>query len=169
MSSLTAGGQAPVEPAPFERSSEGFHVWLQGELKARNMSQRQLAQKSGVDHSSISRVIRGERMPTLRTAMRLARGVDHHDEDPADPRHGTSHESNPLARVEYALRADDQLTEAEVRQVMLYYLSTRGGPMRRAAEAGSKTVSQATGATVTSATGAGEPPGGIDRRRSPRG
>lgn len=169
MSTVTAVRQAPVEPVKFERSTEGFHEWLQGELKARNMSQRQLAQKSGVDHSSISRVIRGERMPSLRTAMRLARGVDHNDEDPSDFRHGTSNDSNPLARVEYALRADDQLTEADVREIMLYYLSTRGEPMRRAAEASSRMPSQAPEATVERAAGAGQPPGGIDRRQSPRG
>jgi len=35
---------------------------------------------------------------------------------------------NPTARVEYALRADDSLTEAQVRQIMEYYLAVR---MRR--------------------------------------
>ena len=35
---------------------------------------------------------------------------------------------NPTARVEYALRADDALGEAQVRQVMEYYLAVR---MRR--------------------------------------
>ncbi len=36
--------------------------------------------------------------------------------------------TNPTARVEYALRSDDYLTEAQVRQVMEYYLAVR---MRR--------------------------------------
>jgi hypothetical protein len=35
---------------------------------------------------------------------------------------------NPTARVEYSLRADDTLGEAQVRQVMEYYLAVR---MRR--------------------------------------
>jgi hypothetical protein len=35
---------------------------------------------------------------------------------------------NPTARVEYALRADEALSEAQVRQVMEYYLAVR---MRR--------------------------------------
>ena len=39
------------------------------------MSQRQLAQQSGVDHSTISRLIRGDRMPSLGTATKLARGL----------------------------------------------------------------------------------------------
>jgi transcriptional regulator with XRE-family HTH domain len=38
------------------------------------MSQRQLAQQSGVDHSTISRLVRGDRMPSLGTATKLARG-----------------------------------------------------------------------------------------------
>jgi hypothetical protein len=36
--------------------------------------------------------------------------------------------TNPTARVEYSLRADDLLSEAQVRQVMEYYLAVR---MRR--------------------------------------
>ena len=39
------------------------------------MSQRQLAQQSGVDHSTISRLIRGDRTPSLGTATKLARGL----------------------------------------------------------------------------------------------
>ena len=35
---------------------------------------------------------------------------------------------NPTARVEYALRADELLTEPQVRQIMEYYLAVR---MRR--------------------------------------
>ena len=35
---------------------------------------------------------------------------------------------NPTARVEYALRADDMLSEPQVRQIMEYYLAVR---MRR--------------------------------------
>ena len=33
------------------------------------------AQQSGVDHSTISRLIRGDRMPSLGTATKLARGL----------------------------------------------------------------------------------------------
>ena len=39
------------------------------------MSQRQLALQSGVDHSTISRLIKGDRMPSLGTATKLARGL----------------------------------------------------------------------------------------------
>jgi transcriptional regulator with XRE-family HTH domain len=92
------------------------------------MSQRQLAQQSGVDHSTISRLIRGDRMPSLGTATKLARGLREIHDDAEPPQYlgvvsaGTT---NPVARVEYALRADELLNDADVRQVMEYYLSIR--------------------------------------------
>ena len=95
------------------------------------MSQRQLAQQSGVDHSTISRFVRGDRMPSLGTATKLARGLRELGENDDGPQYlgliggGVQ---NPTARVEYALRADEALSEAQVRQVMEYYLAVR---MRR--------------------------------------
>ena len=52
-----------------------FNEWLRAQLKAKKMSQRQLAQQSGVDHSTISRLMRGGRTPSLGTATKLARGL----------------------------------------------------------------------------------------------
>ena len=95
------------------------------------MSQRQLAQQSGVDHSTISRLVRGDRMPSLGTATKLARGLRELGENDDGPQYlglmggGVQ---NPTARIEYALRADEALSEAQVRQVMEYYLAVR---MRR--------------------------------------
>ena len=113
------------------QNGRAFNEWLRGQLKAKKMSQRQLAQQSGVDHSTISRLIRGDRMPSLGTATKLARGLRELRDDADTPAYlglvsaGTT---NPTARVEYALRADDLLTEPQVRQVMEYYLAVR---MRR--------------------------------------
>ena len=47
------------------QNGRAFNDWLRTQLKAKKMSQRQLAQQSGVDHSTISRLIRGDRMPSL--------------------------------------------------------------------------------------------------------
>jgi transcriptional regulator with XRE-family HTH domain len=108
-----------------------FNEWLRAQLKAKKMSQRQLAQQSGVDHSTISRLIRGDRMPSLGTATKLARGLrELRDDADATQYLGVvaSGTQNPTARVEYALRADELLNEAQVRQVMEYYLAVR---MRR--------------------------------------
>jgi transcriptional regulator with XRE-family HTH domain len=89
------------------------------------MSQRQLAARSGVDHSSISRLIRGDRVPSLGTAMKLAQSIDPGDRDFRDRRAGYLTSQNAAARVEYALRTDDHLTDADIRDVMLYYLEAR--------------------------------------------
>jgi ribosome-binding protein aMBF1 (putative translation factor) len=49
-----------------------FCEWLRSALAIRRMSQRMLAARSGIDHSTISRIVSGEREPTLRTAQLLA-------------------------------------------------------------------------------------------------
>ena len=109
-------------------NGRAFNEWLRAQLKAKKMSQRQLAQQSGVDHSTISRLIRGNRMPSLGTATKLARGLREIRED-ADTATALGVVSvgpqNPTARVEYALRADDSLAEPQVRQIMEYYLAVR--------------------------------------------
>ncbi len=113
------------------QNGRAFNEWLRAQLKAKKMSQRQLAQQSGVDHSTISRLIRGDRMPSLGTATKLARGLRELRDDTDAPQYlGTiaSASQNPTARVEYALRADELLSEPQVRQIMEYYLAVR---MRR--------------------------------------
>ena len=126
MGAATIRGPAGTrERARSSRNTAGFDEWLRSQLKARRMSQRQLAERSGVDHSSISRLVRGDRVPSLGTVMKLARTMDPADRDSRDPWTGMSTSPNAAARVEYALRADDQLNEADVREVMLYYLRAR--------------------------------------------
>jgi transcriptional regulator with XRE-family HTH domain len=113
------------------QNGRAFNEWLRAQLKAKKMSQRQLAQQSGVDHSTISRLIRGDRMPSLGTATKLARGLRELRDDADTPQYlglVAAGATNPTARVEYALRADDLLSEPQVRQVMEYYLAVR---MRR--------------------------------------
>jgi transcriptional regulator with XRE-family HTH domain len=109
-------------------NGRAFNEWLRAQLKAKKMSQRQLAQQSGVDHSTISRLIRGDRMPSLGTATKLARGLREIRED-SDTSAALGVVSvgpqNPTARVEYALRADEALSEPQVRQIMEYYLAVR--------------------------------------------
>jgi transcriptional regulator with XRE-family HTH domain len=113
------------------QQGRAFNEWLKAQLKAKRMSQRQLAQQSGVDHSTISRLVRGDRTPSLGTATKLARGLRELRDEVDTPHYfgliGTS-TTHPTARVEYALRADDLLSEPQVRQVMECYLGVR---MRR--------------------------------------
>jgi transcriptional regulator with XRE-family HTH domain len=134
-------------------NGRAFNEWLRAQLKAKKMSQRQLAQQSGVDHSTISRLVRGDRMPSLGTATKLARGLRELGENDDGPQYlglmggGVQ---NPTARVEYALRADEALGEAQVRQVMEYYLAVR---MRRVGTSYSQDPGQAQRTEPSRATG----------------
>jgi transcriptional regulator with XRE-family HTH domain len=105
-----------------------FRDWLTLQLRARRMSLRQLAHRSGVNVSTVSRIVRGERRPTLNTAVRLARVVrDAADEPSATRFFGslTSDSIDPIREVERALRADDRLDDGDVRRVMQAYLDAR--------------------------------------------
>jgi transcriptional regulator with XRE-family HTH domain len=97
------------------------------------MSQRQLALQSGVDHSTISRLIKGDRMPSLGTATKLARGLREIHDEAEGPTYFASLAARqllPTARVEYALRGDEALTDADVRELMQIYIGTRNRRMR---------------------------------------
>lgn len=127
------------------QNGRAFNEWLRAQLKAKKMSQRQLAQQSGVDHSTISRLIRGDRMPSLGTATKLARGLRELRDDADTTQYlglVAAGSTNPTARVEYALRADDLLSEPQVRQIMEYYLAVR---MRRFGRAFPPNESSGTG------------------------
>lgn len=92
------------------------------------MSQRQLAAQSGVNHSTISRLISDDRMPSLRTATKLARGlreIGAESEGLAYFAAQPNRTALPHARVERALRGDDALTEADVRELMRTYIGVR--------------------------------------------
>ncbi len=115
------------------QTPRSFNSWLRGQLKEKKMSQRQLALQSGVDHSTISRLIKGDRMPSLGTATRLARGLrEIHDEADGPTYFATlnNRQMLPTSRVEYALRGDDALTEPDVRELMQSYLSIRARRVR---------------------------------------
>jgi len=107
-----------------------FRDWLALQLRARRMSLRQLAHRSGVNVSTVSRIVRGERRPTLRTAVRLAQVVrEGADESSATRFFGamTPESLDPVRDVERALRADGLLDDEQVRRVMQVYLSARRG------------------------------------------
>jgi transcriptional regulator with XRE-family HTH domain len=145
-------------------NGRAFNEWLRAQLKAKKMSQRQLAQQSGVDHSTISRLIRGDRMPSLGTATKLARGLRELREDADTAQYlglVTAGAMNPAARVEYALRADEMLSEPQVRQIMEYYLAVRMRRFGRAfqpSEGSSGTPHRPTDRTVARSQPAGNGP-----------
>lgn len=104
-----------------------FRDWLRRKLRARGMSIRLLAQRSGTSPSTVSRVVRGERQASLRTAIRLSRVLrEAGDLDPlATDLWSKRQGSHPAGEVERALRADERLTTADVRRIMLLYHALR--------------------------------------------
>jgi transcriptional regulator with XRE-family HTH domain len=110
-----------------------FNDWLRRQLKEKKMSQRQLALQSGVDHSTISRLIKGDRMPSLGTATALARGLREISDEAEGPAYFANLSNRPVlptTRVEYALRGDEILTENDVRELMQAYSSVRSRRLR---------------------------------------
>ena len=103
---------------PAELSAD-FGKWLTTQLKQKRMTQRQLALFSDVDHSTISRLARGGRIPSFETAQKIARGL-------REPLMGTAvNAQTPMARVEQSLRSDSLLSESQVRALMSQYLKIR--------------------------------------------
>jgi transcriptional regulator with XRE-family HTH domain len=105
-----------------------FSTWLRRQLRERRISQRQLAMLAGVNHSTVSRVVTGGRVPSLETATRIVRALrmEWSDEQVATffellPEHGIL----PTQRVETALRGDGTLIDGDVESVMRIYLAIR--------------------------------------------
>ncbi|MGZ6256632.1 MAG: hypothetical protein ACXWMB_06415, partial [Candidatus Limnocylindria bacterium] len=66
----------------------------------------------------------------LGTATKLARGLREIREESDGPAYfatQSARQLQPTARVEYALRGDDLLSEADVRGLMQTYIALRGG------------------------------------------
>jgi len=55
-----------------KRIADGdFSGWLREAMAERRVTQRALAMRSGVNHSTISRIVTGDRIPSLRTAIAI--------------------------------------------------------------------------------------------------
>ena len=106
-----------------------FAAWLALQLRMRRLSHEQLARRSGVHRSTITRLVSGQRRPTLETARRLADALG----DGAGPTILGSELAapgaiDPVARVERALRGDERLSDDGLRRVMRAYLEARRRP-----------------------------------------
>ena len=105
-------------------NSTPFADWLDGRLRRARMSQRQLAMRSGVHHSTISRLIRQRRTPSFATAVRLAQVLDPTGILPIS-RSRDARSISPAMRVEHALRSDPGLAASDIRDLMHGYLRLR--------------------------------------------
>lgn len=81
--------------------------WIVAGIEARGISVRQLAGRAGVDHSTISRLVRLQREPSHRTMLKLASVLDH------DPTNAITLKS--------VLRRDPFLTPEDVRSILDEY------------------------------------------------
>lgn len=110
----------PEDPTPFA-------AWLRREMRASRLSQRQLARRASVSHSTISRLLSETRQPSYRTAYRLARclGALTLNAPPVDDLDDIDSGPSILARVEHALRADPLLRGVDVRDLMRAYVRLR--------------------------------------------
>lgn len=114
-----------------ERLDARFTEWLATAMRGRRMSHEHLALRSGVHHSTISRLLSHKRRPSLETALKLAAAIG--PSDGAEPIEGRPPStwltgSDPVGRVERALRADERLTLESVRRLMeLYHELRRDG------------------------------------------
>jgi len=114
-----------MDDAPATEQGEPFARWLEAELRARRLSRRGLARRSGVDHSTIVRLRQGQRDPSLATATRIARALG----SPAGRvTLADGQPVRPVERVKAALQADPALGEMEVAAVMRLYLGVRTRP-----------------------------------------
>jgi transcriptional regulator with XRE-family HTH domain len=108
-----------------------FNLWLRRQLRERRMSQRQLAALSGVDHSTISRLLLQDRRPSLATATKLVGALRHAQGEQAEADTADFFERFPeetvfpARRVELALRADELLDDETVGRLMSIYLEAR--------------------------------------------
>jgi transcriptional regulator with XRE-family HTH domain len=108
-----------------------FNVWLRRQMRVRRISQRHLAALAGVDHSTISRLLREDRRPSLTTATKLAGALRKVPGEQAEPETADYFERSPeetvfpARRVELALRADELLNDEQVRRLMNIYLDAR--------------------------------------------
>jgi transcriptional regulator with XRE-family HTH domain len=101
-----------------------FYDWLDTRLRNARISQRQLAMRSGVHHSTISRLVRHRRTPSLSTAIRLARVLEPSGAMPSI-RSIDARSTSPPTRVEFALRSDPTLSPTDVRDLMRAYVRRR--------------------------------------------
>ena len=110
--------------APYPQSEQSFGNYLRRELRARKWSVRYLALRSGVNHSTISRLMQHNRTPTLHTVMRIQAAFTRRDGTVPLPRESELW-MDPVQRVRDALDADPALDLREVEQVVRYYRMVR--------------------------------------------
>lgn len=79
--------------------------------------------RSGVDRSTVSRIINGSRSPTLDTAVRLIEALDGEEASPLYLRLGRMDDA--AARIEHVLREDPMLSSVQRSELLHRYRAMR--------------------------------------------
>lgn len=103
-----------------------FRAWLASRIAARGFSHGQLALRSGIDRSTVGRILNGERRPTLDTAVRLVGALDADAMPHLFVRLGRL--GDPAIRVEHAVRDDPHLSDANAAKLLRCYRQLRDSP-----------------------------------------
>lgn len=102
---------------------DDLRAWTQLRVRQRGLSHAQLALRCGLDRSTITRFLRGERSPTLEVASRIMDALyDTSCVSPYDQMRGLL--AGP-ERVEAALRSDPLLDPVHVDVLMRQYFQRR--------------------------------------------
>ena len=126
--SIPAGHDAGLrkqKPDAAEPIAAAFGEYLSRELRARNWTIRALGLRSGVDHTTISRLIHGKRVPTLRTASRLSEALQGPHPGPVPSVVVGSGLGDAVERVAAALGADPSLNAPTRATILRYYVDVR--------------------------------------------
>jgi transcriptional regulator with XRE-family HTH domain len=96
---------------------DNFGAWMRNRLKSRALSQRQLAAKTGVHHSTISRLLRGDQHASLRTVLLVQAALA------GDQVDGHVKGSDPLQPVALfrMLQSDGLLSDVEIGAIVRLY------------------------------------------------
>jgi len=104
-----------------------FREWLARAITARGLSQAQLALRSGVDRSTVGRILNGDRRPTLDTAIRLVGALDTAAMPRVFARLGRL--ADDTDRVAQAFRDDPHLSGSNAAKLLRCYLNLRNTPV----------------------------------------
>ena len=110
----------PFDASAPDRSALPFDTWLAAELDALAMTPGRLARLTGLHRSTISRLLHGERRPTVETAARIAIAIGS-----SRPPAGPERRRDIVARVRHELAADPTLRPRDVQRVMTHYVLQR--------------------------------------------
>ncbi len=97
-----------------------FDAWLAAELEATALTPQRLARLAGLNRSTISRLLLGQRKPSVDTAARIAVAIQS-----TRPSAGPERRIDIVGRVRHELLADPDLKPRDVQQVMTRYARLR--------------------------------------------